>query len=64
MTFYVDIQSSSFSSQMQLFTDSEKKYFSSSDPLTARFWASKFENFKKSNNGLQNPTKLAVGGSR
>jgi hypothetical protein len=33
---------------------------SSSDPLTASFWASKLEKFKKSNNWLQNRPKLGA----
>jgi hypothetical protein len=57
-TFYVDTQTSSFSSQMQRFTGASEKIFSSSDP-NASFWPSKFENFKKSNNGLQKPTKIS-----
>jgi hypothetical protein len=36
-----------------IFTEiQKKKYFSSSDPLTASFWASEFDKFKKSKNGL------------
>jgi hypothetical protein len=49
---------------MQLFTEiQEKNYFSSSDPLTASFWASKLEKFKNPIMDLKNRPKLDVGGA-